>query len=142
MKRTFKGSLITLGTMFLTIAILFGVLVATPEDTLFYNMLTGIMVAGICSSPLVMLVTIVSGIATLADRLQNGSKTKRKNDDFYTNFNESDMDIDDIMRRLTPEQQAYLQQRLHNNRLGVGSDGELVSMNDLLNDFDQEQSQM
>lgn len=142
MKQTFKNSLTALGIMFLTISILFGVLVATPENTALYNTLTAIMVAGICSSPLVMLVAVVSGIATLVDRFQNGSKSKRKNDELYTHFTESDIELDDIMRRLTPDQQDYLQQRLRNNRLGVGSDGELVSMNDVLRDFNQERNQM
>lgn len=140
MERTFKGSLITLGAMFLIASFFVGLGVATPEGTLLNSIGAGGFITLLCSSPLVMLIAVVSGIRSLINRVQGaGKKKKKKNDfaDFSFADSNSDMQLEDIMRELSPQQQAYLERRLHSSRLGVGNDGELVSINDLLNEYDE-----
>lgn len=139
MKRTFIGSLMTLGTMFIITAVLFGIGVGAGEASVLYNIALGGVVMMMCLSPLVILTTIISGIGTLINRLRGVEKQKRGYDNFA--FDE-DMELDDIMAQLSPQQQDYLQERLRNNRLGIGNDGELMSMNDLLNSYEEKEKRM
>ncbi|MEM9952296.1 MAG: hypothetical protein AAF846_11875 [Chloroflexota bacterium] len=140
MERTFKGSLFTLGGMFLAMAIMFGLGVATPENSPIYNVALGTVVALMCSSPVVMLVAIISGVGSLINRTQgNQGKSKRKREFDTFTYNNNDAVLEDIMEQLSPEQQAYLERRLQNSSMGVGNDGELISIDDLLSDYDQEQ---
>ncbi len=140
MKQTFKGSLMTLGAMMIISAFLFAVGVVTPESSAIYNAALGAVVFMMCSSPLVMLVAIVSGIATLVNQGQGKAKRKRE----FTDFGfDNDQRLEDIMQRLSPEQQIYLENKLRNNRLGVNTDdGELMSLDDLLDDFDSKEKRM
>lgn len=140
MKRTFKSSLMTLGAMVLISAFLFAVGVVTPEKYPLYDIALGGVVFMFCSSPLVILVAIVSGISTLMNR--NQDKEKRKHD--FTDFGfDEDYRMEEIMQRLSSEQQVYLENRLRNSRLGVNSDdGELMSLNDLLDDFDSKEKRL
>ena len=59
----------------------------------------------------------------------------------FTDFDfGDDSHLEEIMQRLSPEQQVYLENRLRNSRLGISSDdGELMSLNDLLDEFDSEE---
>lgn len=139
MKRTFIGSLMALGAMFIITAVLFGIGVGVGEASVLYNIALGGVVMMMCLSPLVILTTIISGIGTLINRLKGVEKQKRGYDNFA--FDE-DMELDDIMAQLSPQQQDYLQERLRNNRLGVGNDGELMSMNDLLNSYEEKEKRM
>lgn len=139
MRRAFIGSLVTLGVMFIIASISVGIGVATPEGSLLNSVAAGTFITMLCSSPLVFLVALVTGIATLVERLQGKQKRKRS----YENFAfDEDIELDDIMARLTPDQQAYLQEQLRSNRLGLGNDGELMSMNDLLDSYEEKEKRM
>lgn len=140
MKRTFKNSLMTLGAMVLISAFLFAIGVVTPESSPLYDLALGSLVFMFCSSPLVILLAIVSGIATLVNRGKGDEKQKRE----FTDFGfDDDSRLEEIMQRLSPEQQDYLENRLRNSRLGVSSDdGELMSLNDLLDDFDSKEKRL
>ncbi len=139
MRRAFIGSLVTLGVMFIIASISVGIGVATAEGSLLNSVAAGTFITMLCSSPLVFLVALVSGIATLVERLKGKQKRKRVYENF--DFNE-DIELDDIMARLTPDQQNYLQEQLRSNRLGLGNDGELMSMNELLNNFEEKEKRM
>ena len=119
----------TLGVMFMVSAICFGVGVATPEGTFAYNTALGLLVTLICSSPLVILFSIISGVRLLIDKFTGNSQKKKRvyEDVAFNNNNDGDMALDDIMARLSPQQQAYLEERLQSQRLGVGDDGELTT---------------
>ena len=139
MRRTFFGSLTTLGAMFILSAILFGISVGAGEASALYNIALGGVTMMMCLSPLVMLVTIVSGVGTLINWFRGNEKRKRGYEHFAL---DEDIELDDIMAQLSPEQQAYLQDRLRNKRLGVGNDGELMSMNELLSQYDEKDKRM
>ncbi|MGJ3240191.1 MAG: hypothetical protein ACFE0Q_15900 [Anaerolineae bacterium] len=135
MKKTFRTALMTLGSMFLLMSFMFIGIIFTPENSQVYEALLGVMVVLFCSSPLVVLVAAVSGIGALLERFDGSQKRKRE-------FHDFDLDYDgdqlaNIMQRLTPEQQAYLEERLQQQRLGLGSDGEIVSLDDLFEESKQ-----
>lgn len=139
MKRTFKGSLMALGAMVLISAFLFAIGVINPETSPLYDLALGGVVFMLCSSPLVILVAIVSGIATAISSFSGSGQEKKKRKFTDLGFDD-DSRMDEIMRRLTPEQQVYLDNKLRNSRLGINSDdGELVSLDSLLNDFDKKE---
>lgn len=136
MKSTFKSSLMSLGAMVLLSAFLFAMIVVIPESILLYDIALGGVVFMMCSSPLVILIAIVSGIATAISSFSGQEKKKRDFTDFGL---DDDSRMDEIMSRLTAEQQIYLENKLRNSRLGISSDGELMSMDDLLDDFDSKE---
>lgn len=140
MKRTFKGSLILFGVMCFLFSAMIGIIGTTDEGTLINNIALGTGVTLLFSSFPVMLTIIVSGIGTLISRGQGDEKRKRE----FTDFGfDDDSRLEEIMQRLSPEQQVYLENRLRNSRLGVNSDdGELMSLNDLLDDFDSKENRM
>lgn len=139
MRRTFLGSLFTLGAMVVLSSLLFGIGVAVGEMSALYSVALGGVVMMMCLSPMVVLIAIISGIGTAINYFRGNAKQKRGYDDLA--FDE-DIELDDIMAQLSPEQQAYLQERLRNARLGVGNDGELMSMNDLLNSYEEKEKRM
>ena len=142
MERTFKNSLMTLGAMFMISAICFGMIVATPEGGLIYNTALGLFVTLMCSSPLVILFSLISGIRLLIEKFTGNSQKKKRVYDDFTYDDEVDANLDDIMARLSPEQQVYLEERLESQRLGVGDDGELMSINELLDSYEEKEKRL
>ena len=139
MKRWFKNTLFTLGAMFVLSAIAMGVGVAAGEKSFLYDPMLGVIVAMMCVSPLPIVIAIITGIGTLVESTTGSGKQKRKNIDIGIH---DDARLRQIMQRLTPEQQIYLEERLRNNRLGVGNDGEIISMDDLFEDDSSQQNWM
>ena len=140
MKRTLKGSLYVLGAMIAIATIAIAVGVGVTKESSLYNPMIGILAALIFSSPIVMLVAIISGIGTLVNRGHSDEKRKREFTDF--SFHD-DSQLEEIMLRLSPEQQIYLDNKLRNNRLGVNTDdGELMSLDELMDDFDSIEKRM
>lgn len=130
MRRIFKGSLYTmlgfLGIFFFAMILGAGF----PDGTFLNNMGTGLLAAVMCSLPFVLLTTLITGIGTLVER-RSGSSSKRKND-LLADFEQNPRRLQYIMKQLSPDDRAYLQEHLANRRLGVSNDGELVSLDDLL----------
>lgn len=139
MKRWFKNSLFTLGAMFILSAVAMGIGVAAGEKSFLYDPMLGVIVAMMCVSPLPIIIAIVTGIGTLIESTTGSGKQKRKN---MGSGIHDDYQLQQIMNSLTPEQQIYLEERLRNSRLGVGNDGEIISMDDLFDDDSSQQNWM
>jgi len=139
MRKTFLRALATLGAMVMVGAGMLGVAVVAGEASILFGVAIGIIVFLTCLSPLVMLVSAIAGIGALVDWSQNRNRQEKRKREFYDDFgDDEDMNMDDIMSRLTPQQQAYLQDQLRQSRLGVGTDGEMMSMSDLLKTYKKE----
>ncbi len=154
MRGKFQGSLSVLGVMFIIGAISIGIYGSTAEGTFLSNTAFVTLVALICISPFALLQTFMNGLATLIEFLSGGDKQKQNSDTYpfedverkqkLKNEHEpfpfdDEFEIDEIMAQLSPEQQKFLQKKLRNNSLGIGDDGELVSINELLSDYDEKE---
>jgi hypothetical protein len=116
---------------------------ATPENSTLYNTGMGLMVATACVSPFIGVSLLVSGIGSIMEtvnRNQSSEKRKRKN-----RLPLEDMDDDHrirrIMAQLTPPDRDYLHERLADRQLGLSDDGEMVSLDDILADYDDSSQQ-
>lgn len=137
MRKTFTRSLLFLGGMFVTLTILFFTMIILGEESIIGQLLLNSSVFLLCASPLVMLVTVFSGLGLLWQSATNTQKKKKSEYSDLSDFSfDSDDEMDAIMARLTPEQQDFLQEKLAKRELGLGADGEIVSMNDLLDEFE------
>ena len=132
MRRIFKGSMYTL--LGFLVLFFFAMILGAgfPEGTTQYSLGIGVAAAVICSTPLVMLVMFVTGIASWIER-NTGSASKRKND-LGMGVEPYPARLARIMNQLSSDDRAYLQEQLANRRLGVSSDGELMSLDELLDD--------
>lgn len=145
MRSKFQGSLSVLGVMFLIGAISIGIYGSTAEGTFLSNTAFVTLIALICISPFAILQTSMNGLATLIEFLSGGDKQKpndagrkQKHKHEYEPFPfDDDVELDDIMAQLSPEQRTFLQEKLRNNSMGVGDDGELVSITELLSDYNE-----
>ncbi|MDQ7035386.1 MAG: hypothetical protein Q9P01_11280 [Anaerolineae bacterium] len=128
MRRIFKGSLYTMLGFFgiFFFAMILGA--GFPDGTTAYSIGIGLAAAVVCSSPIVMLTALITGIGTLVER-NSGSSSKRKND-FLADFDQNPRRLQHIMSQLSPDDRAYLQEELANRRLGVSNDGELILLDD------------
>jgi hypothetical protein len=133
MRRIFKGSLYTLVGFFglFFFAMILGA--GFPDGTFLNNLGTGVMAATMCSTPILLLVAFVTGIGTLFERNTASATSKHKND-FGMDFEPYPARLAGIMNQLSPDDRAYLEEQLANRRLGVSSDGELMSLDELLDD--------
>lgn len=134
MQRIFRGSLYTL-LGFLAIffvAVIAGV--GFPEGSLIYGLGTGLAAAVICTTPFVLLTSVITGIGTMIQRNTNLQMDEKLKNDFLADFDENPARIQQIMQQLSPSDRAYLQQVLSARRLGVSGDGELMSLDELLDD--------
>jgi len=134
MGNRFTQSLTILGGIFLLFALLFITLVFT-EGTLLANWIEDVLVFLMCASPLAVMYSLGIGGMLLWRRMTNVQKKSSKNAryDYDLDF-EDDNALAGIMQQLTPEQRAYLEERLEERDLGLGTDGELMSMDELLNE--------
>lgn len=137
MKRTFRDSLILFSLMLFLFCIMASVGGIVGRRTPLYDLTESTAFWLVLFSLPVILVTIASGIGTLLNRSQDKGKHKQKNTNFGYN---NDSRIEEIMQRLSPEQRVYLENQLQNSRLGVNTDdGELMPLNDLLEDSDSKE---
>ena len=136
MRRIFKGSLYTLLGFFVIffVAVIFGA--GFPDESFLRNFGTGLMAAVMCSSPLVLVTALITGIGTWFERNTAESFEKRKNE-LGVSFEPYPARLSRIMSQLSPDDRAYLEEQLANRRLGVSGDGELMSLDELLDDDDQ-----
>lgn len=139
MKRWFKNSLFTLGAMFVIAAVAIGVAVGAGEKSFLYNPMLGMFATMFCVSPLPTLIAIITGIGSLVENFSGQGKRKRDYTDF--GFND-DYRMQEIMSHLSPEEQDYLQERLHNSRLGISDDGEITSLDDLFQEDEKRKNWM
>ena len=132
MRRIFKGSMYTLLGFFVLFFFAMILGAGFPDGTFLNNLGTGVMAATMCSTPILLLVAFVTGIGTLFER-NTGSGSKLKND-FGMALEPYPARLARIMNQLSPDDRTYLQEQLANRRLGVSSDGELMSLDELLDD--------
>ena len=55
----------------------------------------------------------------------------------FDDYDMQDARLERIMEKLSPQERAYLERRLADQEVGLGDDGERVSMHDLLDEFDE-----
>jgi hypothetical protein len=85
--------------------------------------------------PLLVLGIIVTGIGTL---LQGKQDSKQKRDFMpYDDYGMQDARLERIMKQISPQDRAYLERRLADQEVGLGNDGEIISMDDLLNEYEE-----
>ncbi len=110
---------------------------ATPENSSIYNIGLGFLSATLCTSPLVGLSLLVSGIGALVeifnDEATGTIKRKRRPTMDMDHLDDSQR-MRRIMAQLTPQDRDYLRERLAAQRLGLSDDGELVSLDEVLSD--------
>ena len=111
---------------------------AFAKGTMGYDIASGLLGAVVCTTPLVGLTALVAGVGNWRER-RAGASAKRKND-FIAEFEENPARLQDILRRLSPEDRAYLQQHLAASKLGVSDDGELMSLDELIARDNEEES--
>ncbi|MEO1644148.1 MAG: hypothetical protein AAFR67_03100 [Chloroflexota bacterium] len=134
MSNRFTQSLIILGSIFLLFVVLFFGSVLT-DGTVIGDWLANIIVFLLCASPLAVMYSLGTGAMLLWRRINSVQKKSVAGGDYdFGATLEDDSALADIMQQLTPEQQAYLEERLEERALGLGTDGELMSMDELLNE--------
>ena len=75
-------------------------------------------------APPLALIALVTGIATYFSRRKKSAQ--------------SDSRMSRIMQRLSPDERDYLREKLDEQLIALGEDGELLSVDDLLDDQDQQ----
>lgn len=128
MRRLFRATSYAFLGMFVLFFIGIMVMMGFPDQSLISNLGLGLATAVICTSPLVFLTFVVSGIGSL---FQRNALPKMKND-MLAMAQDNPERLDDIMQQLSPSDRAYLQRMLDTKRLGISDDGELMSLDELL----------
>jgi hypothetical protein len=101
-----------------------------PQDTTMYEIATIFLGAIGCAFPFIVLTSMISGIGTILE-MRNGTTIKHKND-FLADMQDRPARLQYILRQLSSEDRDYLQQQLTIGKLGVSSDGELMSLDELI----------
>lgn len=129
----FKRLLIALASvstafMFLILGMLF-----IPEETIFFEFLTFLLGAMIFSLPFLLLGILATGLEIL---IKSNQKKKKKYNLMYE-IGSDDVQLQYIMRKLSPEERTYLDERLAEREMGIRDDGEMVSIDELLSEFEE-----
>ena len=132
MEKIFRWTLYGFATYFILAFVGIFLGVAVGESSALYDTFIGLVAAVMCTSPFLILTSLITGIGSY---LQRNKEKKKKHDFIYGDFD--DERIERIMSQLSPQDQAYLEQRLADREVGFGDDGEIVSMEDLLSEFEQ-----
>jgi hypothetical protein len=136
----FKGSAQVAAFLVMLLFVSVFLTAATPESSNIYNIGMGFLTATLCASPIVGLSLAVSGIGALVEKFNTDEATgtlKRKRKRRLTLD-----DLDDsqrmrrIMAQLTPPDRDYLRERLAAQRLGLSDDGEMVSLDEVLSEYE------
>src|SRR5688572_25019826 len=130
MRRMYRWSSRVLLALIVMFALGMAISVGFPEETLIHNLSVVVGVFGMCMSPFIALIALITGIGTLVEG-RVGTSNKRKND-FLADLDNHPDRLQRILRQLSPEDRNYLQQQLAVRKLGVSGDGELMSLDDLL----------
>ena len=123
-RKSFKGLLIAITAVSATAFISFWEMAATLE---FYGLAPWVFGISLCTIPFIMLGILITGIYLL---IYPNSERKQKR-----GFENARLD------QVSPQERAYLEQRLTDREVGLSDDGEIVSMNDLLDEFEQKTNQ-
>lgn len=135
MKRIFRWTLYGYAIYFVLTFIAMFISVAASEGTGLYDVGIALLAAIMITSPFLVLTSLVTGIASYMRRNQ-GEKQKL---DFMP-YEDSDYSrLERIMNQLSPQDRAFLERKLADKEVGLSDDGEIVSMNDLL-DKNEEKS--
>ena len=138
MQRIFRASMYAF--LGLLVLFFFSVILGAgfPEESFISNFGYGIVVAIVFTMPFLFLTALVTGVGSLFQR--NTYDSEKMKNDFLTNFDGNPERLQDIMNQLSPSDRAYLQQELNTRRLGVSNDGEMMSLDELL-EADQEEDE-
>jgi hypothetical protein len=137
MRRMYQWSSRVLLALIVLFILGMAISVGFPEETLIHNLSVVVGVFGMCMSPFIALIALITGIGTLVEG-RVGTSSKRKND-YLADLDAHPDRLQRILRQLSPEDRDYLQQQLAVRKLGVAGDGELMSLDELLADDDSEE---
>lgn len=132
MQTWFRRALRMGGVYFVTFFISIFLGAGFPDGSFFSGVGVGLVAALFCTTPFLLLFMMVTGIGTLIER--NSSPEKRKRDwsaDFYSS---DDQRLRQILSRLSADDRAFLEAKLAERSLGLHDDGEIVSLDDLLDE--------
>jgi hypothetical protein len=135
MKRIFRWTLYGFAIYFVLAFIAIFAGIAVGEESELYNVFIGLVAALILTSPFLALTSLITGIGSYRQGKQD-SKQKR---DFmpYDDYGMQDARLERIMKQISPQDRAYLERRLADQEVGLGNDGEIISMDDLLNEYEE-----
>lgn len=129
----FKRLLIAVGTVSTaTVFLLITILLFVQDNTVLFDILTFFLGSLVCSLPFLLLGILATGLELL---LKSTQKKKKIAEPSYT-IND-DMRLQDIMSKLFPQERAFLESRLAKREFGLGDDGEMLSVDDLLSEFEE-----
>lgn len=137
MKKIFRWTLYGFAIYFVLAFIGIFFSVAVGEESAYYDVGIGLVAALMLTSPFLALTSLITGIGSYMRR----DDEKRKKNEFMYGGDFDDARLERIMNQLSPQDQAYLERRLADREVGLSDDGEIVSMNDLLDEFEQKTSQ-
>lgn len=132
MRKWFTGIRGVFTTIVITLVIFFTAVAIGNEFLL--EAIINLMLALVCFSPFALVGIIAIRINSFMQNKQTGKKKKR---DFMGDAHYNDIGMQDIMSKLSPQERAYLERQLADREVGFGDDGEIVSMEDLLSDFEE-----
>lgn len=140
MKRIFQWSAGLFALSFVGCAMAFSVGVGVGEEAAIYNLALGWTTFFLLLMiPLFLSLAISGGMLSLRRRReaqQGGAKAKRKYDTSLYDLSENER-LDRIMARLSLEERDYLEELLVAREMGLTDDGELTSLDDVLEQFER-----
>lgn len=111
------------------LAVVFFILAIPFDETATSELFINLMAAMICSGFPIAMVMAITGLAS-----RNVDKQKRE---YITDFVDEDERLENIMRKLSTDEKQYIQSLIAAKRMGIADDGELTTLNDLLDDDDK-----
>lgn len=135
MKRIFRWTLYGFAIYFVVAFIAIFAGIAVGESSEFYDIFIGLVAALMLTAPFLALTSLITGIGSW---MQNRQDSKEKRDFMpYDDYGMQDARLERIMKQISPQDRAYLERRLADREVGLSDDGEIVSMSDLLDEFEQ-----
>ncbi len=111
-----------------------------------YDAWVSVASMSLCAFIPLLALTAVAGVFHLIQRQlmpqQNLVRYEKPKRDHHEPLRDADDDaqLARIMSRLNADEQAYLRELLASRRMGLSSDGELMSLDDVLKRYDQDQT--
>jgi hypothetical protein len=140
MKRIFRWSAIFFAVSFVGCTLAFSFVVGTGEETALNNLALGGTTFFLFLMIPLFLSTLISGGALTFQRWRGGNraedKAKRKYNTSLYDLSENER-LDRIMARLSLEEREYLEDLLVAREMGLTDDGELTSLDDVLEQFER-----
>ena len=120
----------------LFIALFLGV--GFPESSMLANIGDGLGVAVICTLPLIAILATITGIGALIERYLAGNFSEKQKRDVIMNVQVDSPDLQRILNRLSDSDREVLENYLTVHQLGLTDDGEMMSLDELLNGADDD----